>query len=327
MDNTIESIKNHIISSCGFSKEMRSYLLDDELSEFEMIEIILGAPIPLTQKRALLESMNTLESEKDSETSRCILEIDKALEALKLKDGELFTLTECWYDDDFLDEHEAFAEPFFSFKALLNYINKMIEEETEDLEEGEEYTCWPKATKWVVNDDGTATEVYSYIFIGNEICYFWRISENLRNGFDGYRSSIDLNLMIPFQVGDIVTLDCLPFAPVKRAVIIEITHNYDCCGVRILYRQKREINGNEEWAEGALKHGHGWNSYYPLLSPLYRLSSFIGELQSEERLMTEVQKYVSQDPENGRILEKFIWKSKPDDSDLSEYLRRNQQDE
>ena len=193
--------------------------------------------------------------------------------------------------------------------------------------EGEEYTCWTEVTKWVANDDGTATRVYTYTFIGNEVCYFWRVSENLRNSFKGYVNSIELNLSIPFQVGDIVTLDCLPFAPVKRAVIIEITHNYDCCGVRILYRQQREINGNEEWAEGALKHGHGWNRYYPLLSPLYRLSSFTGELPPEERLMAEIQQYVSQDPENGRILEKFIWKSKPDDSDLSEYLRRNQQDE
>ena len=320
MDNMIESIKNHIISSCGFSEEMESYLLSDELSEFELIEIILGAPIPLTQKRALLESMNTPESEKDSETSKCILEIDKALEALKLKDGELFTLTECWYDYDFLDEHEAFAEPFFSFQALLKYINTILEEETEDLEEGEEYTCWTRTTKWVVNGDGTATEVYSYIFIGNEICYFRRIAENYRKGFYGYRSSIDLNLQIPFQVGDIVTLDCLPFAPVKRTVIIEITHNYDCCGVWILYRQQREINGNEEWAEGALKHGHGWNHYYPLLSPLYRLSSYTGVLPPEERLMAEVQQYIRQNPKNGERLEEFVSKSEPDDNELSSYL-------
>lgn len=318
----MESIKNHIISSCGFSEEMKSYLLGDELSEFELIEIILGAPIPLTQKRALLESMNTPDSKITADISKCILEIDKALDALELKDGELFTLTECWYDYDFLDENKSSGEPFFSFQALLNYISNIVEEETEDLEEGEEYTCWTKATKWVVNGNGTATEVYSYIFIGNEICYFWRISETLRNGFGGYRSSIDLNLLIPFQVGDIVTLDCLPFAPVKRAVINEITHNYDCCGVRILYRQQREINGNEEWAEGALKHGHGWNHYYPLLSPLYRLSRYTGELPPEERLMAEVQQYVSQDPENGRILEEFIHKFKPDDNELSAYLRR-----
>lgn len=156
----MESIKKHIISSCGFSEEMESYLLSDELSEFEMIEIILGAPIPLTQKRALLESMNTLESEKDSETSKCILETDKALDALELKDGELFTLTECWYDYDFLDENKSSGEPFFSFQVLLNYISNIVEEETEDLEEGEEYTCWTEVTKWVANDDGTATLVF-----------------------------------------------------------------------------------------------------------------------------------------------------------------------
>lgn len=318
----MESINKHIISSCGFSKEMESYLLGDELSNFQIIEIIHFAPIPLIQKIALLESMVTPDSKITSDISECILETDKALKALELKDGELFTLTECWYDYDFLDEHEAFAEPFFSFQALLKYINTILNEETEDLEEDEEYTCWTKATKWVANENRTATEVYSYIFIGNEICYFRRIGEDRCDSFFDYWSALDLNLPIPFQVGDIVTLDCLPFAPVKRAVIIEITNNYDCCGVRILYRQKREINGNEEWAEGALKHGHGWNHYYPFLSPLYRLSSYTGELPSEERLMAEVQQYVSQDPENGRILEEFIHKFKPDDNELSAYLRR-----
>ena len=170
----MESIKNHIISSCCFSEEMESYLLSDELSEFELIEIILGAPIPLTQKRALLESMNTLESEKDSETSRCILEINKALEALELKDDELFTLTECWYDYDFLDENKSSGEPFFSFQALLNYISNIVEEETEDLEEGEEYTCWTEVTKWVANDDGTATRVSPAV-----LCVYQFVVDNL----------------------------------------------------------------------------------------------------------------------------------------------------
>lgn len=310
-----------IISSCGFSEEMESYLLGEELADFQMIKIILGAPIPLIQKRALLESMNTPESETDSDISACILETKKALEALDLKNGELFTLTECWYDDDFLDENKSFAEPFFSYQALLRYVNKLVEEETEELEEGEEYTCWTKATKWVANEDGTATEVYSYLFIGNEICYYERMEENRRYSF---LSSLDLNLSIPFKVGDIITLNCLPFAPVKRAVIIDITNNYDCCGVRILYRQKHEINGKDEWAAGALKHGHGWNRYTPKLSPLYRLSSYTGELLPEERLMAEVQQFVRQAPKNREKLDEFVFRSNPDDNELSDYLKREQ---
>lgn len=310
-----------IISSCGFSEEMERHLLGCTLSETCVIDLILGAPIPLTQKRDLIESMYSPDSLKASEISSCILEIDEALKALKLKDGELFTLTECWYDDDSLGEKKSFAGPFLSFQTALNHINKMIEEETEDLEEGEEYTCWTEITKWSewYNE---MEAIYSYTFIGNEICYFRRISENRRNSFDGYVNSIELNLPVPFKVGDLVTLNCLPFAPVKRAVIIEITNDYDCCGVRILYRQKHEINGKDEWAAGALKHGHGWNSYYPALSPLYRLSNFTGELLPEERLMTEVQQFVRQDPENGDKLEGFVHESEPDDNELSAYLRQ-----
>lgn len=310
-----------IISSCGFSEEMKSYLLEDELSDSEIIEIILGAPIPLTQKRNLIESVYTPDSKKASEILSCILEIDEAMKALKLKDYELFTLSERWYDYDFLDENKSFEGPFLSFQAVLNHINKMIEEETEDLEEGEEYTCWTEVIKWS-EWYGEMKAIYSYTFVGNEICYFERIAEKRYERFRGYVSSMDLNLPIPFKVGDIITLNCLPFAPVKRAVIIEITNHYDCCGVRILYRQKNEINGKDEWAAGALKHGHGWNRYYPLLSPLYRLSSFTCELIPEERLMAEVQQYVRQDPENGDKLEEFVDQSEPNDNELSAFLKR-----
>ena len=280
----------------------------------------------MTEKRKLLELLNTPDSEEYDDVSECIGEFDDALAALELKDGEIFTLSECWYDDDILDEKEAFSEPFLSFQAAKEYVKKLIEEETEDMADGEEYVCWTKIIKWIPIGEGKMEDVYTYTFVGNEIHYFRRIVNTPRKRFRCHRSSLDLDLPIPFKPGYIVTLNCLPFRPVKRAVLLEVD-NRDCCGVQMLYPRKNDITGDTVWATGALKHGDGWEGFFPMLSSLYRLSKFEGELSGEERLLKDVQKLVYQNEENGKKLCKFIYRSMPDNAELAAYLEKEFMDD
>ncbi len=308
----------HIIKSCGFSEEMERYLTGIEHNEYRMIDMILGAPIPLTQKRGLVESLYTPNSKNVSEISTCLIEIDEALEALKLKDGDIFSLSECWYDEDILDEKKEFTEPFLSFQAVENYINKMLEEDTENLEEGEDYTCWTEIIKWVHCFNGEMKAVYSYVFVGNEIYYFKRITDYRCDYFLGYVSSF--NLPIPFKPGDIITLDCLPFRPVKHAVLLEVDNN-DCCGVQMLYCRKNEIDGKIMWETGALKHGDGWGCQQAIISSLYRLSTFEGKLPKEEHLIKNVQRYIYENEENGRRLWNYINDVYPNEKEIYEYLK------
>lgn len=308
-----------IISACGFSEEMERYLIGCKHNDYEMIEIILGAPLTLTEKRKLLELLNTQDSEGYDDVAECIREFDDALAALELKDGEIFTLSEYWYDDDILDENRSFAEPFLSFQAAVEYIEKMIEEETEDIDDIDEYVCWTELTKWIPVGEGKMKDVYSYTLVGNEIHYFKRIGNIPRDSYRGYKSSLDLNLPIPFKPGDIVTLNSLPFRPVKQAVLLEVD-NRDCCGVQILYPRKNKITGDIVWETGALKHGDGWEGYFPMLSSLYRLSKYEGELSGEERILKDVQKLIYQNEETGRKLWKYILKTAPDKEKLLKYL-------
>lgn len=314
-----------IISACGFSEEMERYLIGCKHNDYEMIEIILGAPLPLTEKRKLLDLLNTPDSDEYADVSDCIREFDDALAALELKNGEIFTLSEYWYDDDILDENRSFAEPFLSFQAAAEYIKKLIEEETEDIDDIDEYVCWTELTKWIPVCDGKMKEVYSYTFVGNEIYYFKRLGETRRDRFEGYKSGLDLNLPIPFKPGDIVTLNCLPFRPVKHAVLLEV-ENRDCCGVQMLYRLKEEKNGKSSLETGALKHGHGWERFFPMLSSLYRLSKYEGEVSDEECILKDVQKLIYQNEENGRKLWEFFYKSAPDDEELIKYLEKEYKD-
>ena len=109
-----------IISACGFSEEMERYLIDYKPNEYIMLDIILNAPLPLTEKRKLLEMLNMPDSEAYDIVSECIGEFDDALAALELKDGEIFTLSECWYDDDILDEKRLFRSRSCLFRRLRN---------------------------------------------------------------------------------------------------------------------------------------------------------------------------------------------------------------
>ena len=168
-------------------------------------------------------------------------------------------------------------------------------------------------------------DFYSYTFVGNEIHYFKRIGNLPRDSFRGYKSSLDLDLPIPFKPGDIVTLNSLPFRPVKQAVLLEVD-NRDCCGVQILYPRKNKITGNTVWETGALKHGDGWEGYFPMLSSLYRLSKYEGELSDEECILKDVQKLIYQNEENGRKLWEFFYKSAPDDEELIKYLEKEYKD-
>ena len=52
--------------------------------------IILGAPLPLTEKRKLLELLNTPDSDGYADVSKCIREFDDALAALELKNSEIY---------------------------------------------------------------------------------------------------------------------------------------------------------------------------------------------------------------------------------------------
>ena len=51
----------------------------------------------------------------------------------------------------------------------------MIEEETKDIDDIDEYICRTEITKWIPAGKGKMKDVYTYTFVGNEIHYFKRI--------------------------------------------------------------------------------------------------------------------------------------------------------
>ena len=73
---------NTIITACFESEEMKEYLTEhcEDLSHFQLVQIIKGAPIPLSEKADLMRSVD----------GGCYREMKDALDALDLREDQFF---------------------------------------------------------------------------------------------------------------------------------------------------------------------------------------------------------------------------------------------
>ena len=314
------------------SREMREHLMKKKIRRYQVMELMLGAPVSLETKaeycqklmcrddpfHAALDEITGYLSGSDYETETKIemlkwhfeqsftahyLSIQNALNELELKSGEIFLLREAWYDEDFLEDNESRSSlPLLSLDAALRYIRGEMREESWN----EDTECWTKLEKWGPGENGEMEHLYTYYLIRDEIILYDRVVRDSNEHWlwhtdycDYAASHYDLNLPIPFQPGDIVEVNCLPFAPVKHVLLLEV--GSDCCGVSALFRRE-----DGKWDTGALKHGHCWHSYRPMLSPLYRIKSHNKEaLFRDESPLWKVQAYIAGDAEKG----KSIWEA------------------
>lgn len=259
------------------SEEMREYLKKEPmLHDGTILELIVGAPVPLSEKVKWAWG----EFRKDAEM---------ALAELTLRPGEILTLTDAWYDEDIRDEKLSFNAPFLSWEKVMEHIRGEIAEYGDDW-----YDCqWYVLEKWVPTEAGEMERCYTYWIIGDQVMYYRGKDDENR------MDHVDPNLPVPFHVGDILTIDCRPFAPVKHALLIERGDNMDCCCLHGLCRDEK----TGLWRTGAVKHWSLFGNYLdPLYTAIYRLSRFDGELPPEEQLLLEVQRAINGDEEKGRKL-------------------------
>ena len=106
--------------------------------------------------------------------------------------------------------------------------------------------------------------------INGKIMYFClgekysKIDCNKGNDFELYS---EINIITPFKTGDILTVDCNPFQPLTRVLILNNFADYDCCSPQVLY-----IGENGALAVGAVKHSHIFtNGNSSGFSPLYNV--------------------------------------------------------
>ena len=228
------------------SAEMREHLKKNPPSRSALLEIILGSPVSLQQKAEVMKSLSEKEdflhdilwnmkygdishdpsfschwiTEHSAKKSFC--DITAALNELNLKSGEILLMKEAWYDEDLKDENMAGGTPFLSLDAALHYLRNQIQTEEWD----EESLCWTVLEKWIPLSDGTFANPYTYYLINDKPVYFEKNRQYpddcswLPESYKYSSSSKEMDLSTPFHIGDIITLDCRPFAPVKHALLL-----------------------------------------------------------------------------------------------------------
>lgn len=265
------------------SSELHAYLMEhtERLKLRDYVSIIAGAPISLKRKQGLLHSLEVMPDLKQQDMDYiklCCECVNLTVRYLTMKSGIIFLVQLMGYDEN--NKSEVIDGPYIAAsladlkRATCNYY---------DEEPGTEWqTLYWRIELYVVKqDENKKTEFlspeYTYIMDKNgEIPYFiherrslnylkGRLGSMVENQF--YSACPNLNLPVPYQPGDVLFIDCRPYAPGAFYCILKEVGD-DCCGIQCEYVDEK---GNLE--TGALKHGdyffnHG--KVYQYLSPLYR---------------------------------------------------------
>lgn len=202
---------------------MREHLEAHQLTARQLVDLVLGAPVALSAKAVFFEKavvhMGDEEPELREELDTHHDEIAAALGELEhVGPNELLYRKSMWDEQPELYEwHEAGIAPYSSLEnALVDLRHEMDEEEWD-----EDTGCWNVIEKWRRGDDGTWENPYLFHFIRDEAVFFekmkynacehwWEASSRTYGG-----GVYGLFVSTPFAAGDIVTLDCRPFSPLK----------------------------------------------------------------------------------------------------------------
>lgn len=307
------------------SKEMAKHLVSLPQNKRMLASLILGSPYPLEQKLLeidrLAQKQDYLRDVVDELMSRdrggkelCFIstvsfkymadEISRALDALNLKPGETMILGERWSSDDsnIFGRNMGYAgfAPFQTIEAVQAYVKDDIEDD-----EDEDILYWYELEKWVPWNGGIMELEYSFTMIKDQLVSFTHYQPNFRDQApnewkrvsDRYSSSMRLSLPVPYKPGDIVKIDCLPFASPRYVCLFDFWGLGDG-EIATLYRDEDGL-----WKEGSFNSNSSID-YVDGLSLFYRLQKVesFDEVPCDGGFLFKVQEFVDGSNFNGEIL-------------------------
>lgn len=280
-------LKNRILDLIE-SPELHAYLMEhaERLKLKDYVSIIAGAPISLGRKQELLHDMkrsSCLKKQEMDYVSLCCACMDRAVQFLTSETGTIFLIQLMGYDDkhksDIMDGPYIMTSLANTKNAVKNYYREDMDEDAD----AEWKTLYWRVELYTASqdvnngEDGFLSAEYTYILDKDgEVQYYiheWNSSNHL-NGSLGrmvedqfFSVSPDLNLPVPYHPGDVLFIDCRPYAPGAFYCRLKEVGD-DCCGIQCEYV---DAEGNME--TGALKHGDYFFNHREVeqyLSPLYR---------------------------------------------------------
>lgn len=305
-----EELKNSAIKELIKDKEYAEYLCGLNLCDEYIIDIICAAPVSLYKKAEMLKGLASYQGKADKQSSYMTYynEIQKALDALKLKDNEVFLVSGFTREIGETTQFEAF--PSRDIKKVFSYIEG-------DGYDKENCDFWYVVSKWkkATEEDKTdyfnndMVDDYVYFFVYDEMCYFCNHTKFFKKSREEQRiiekfgvvAGEDLNLPTLYKEGDILEVPATPFQPKTRVLVLNTTDQVDCCFPCCMYLGENGFN------IGALKHSHIYKHYTDEnISPLYHAKKFNGKLKGEEEAFEIVGNYIKGSREKGNEVFNYI---------------------
>ncbi len=290
--------KSDIINTYIESKEMRDYLLNNisELSDRQLADIICGGRKPLSKKCENLKHLAELAN--DECINEAYTEAADAIADLRLNSGEVFLVTEKGYASDISAERIYGSAPAISLKQVSATVKEDMDDCTD--EENQNRTDWYELEKYIPDtlDNLKWKSVYT-IAPSNEIWFYHNVQEKALHHH--FNSGSDLYLPIPFEIGDILTIDCRPFRPIKHAVLIEKGNS--CCSVTCAW-----ISDEDFVRTGSLMHNNLFDERPWQMSALYRIEKYNEQLSPAEKPLLNISECIKGNIAKGQNLWEFLSK-------------------
>ncbi len=196
-----------------------------------------------------LQQCATREVAEDIETRLSYLNM--AMEDLHDAPDCIYIWNGYYYDEDDAVDGLRVIEgaPCLNISAVYESIQQLIDEEYSDSEEaykGETSYLWFRVRRWHKDSQGgegvsfkpsrwtfTIIQNGEVAYIDYDRNYRKELPDRFHACMQAFSRSTDLCLNIPFRPGDIVSIDCRPFADPIYAVLIIVKEG--CCGVSAVY--------------------------------------------------------------------------------------------
>ena len=265
------------------SPELHVYLMEhaERLKLRDYVSIIAGAPVGLKRKQGLLYKLRATSDIKQQDMDYlklCCECMDQAVRYLTMESEKIFLIQLMGYNDD--NKSDIMDGPYImtSFEDMKKAVQEYYWNDPDSIWES---LYWRVelyfSGKNEIKKNEFLSPEYTYIMDKNgEIQYF--IQETLSSNYlkgslgriaEGQFHSVcpDLNLPVPYQPGDVLVIDCRPYAPGAFYCRLKEVGD-DCCGIQCEY-----VTSEGEIETGALKHGDYFFNHrkvYQYLSPLYK---------------------------------------------------------
>lgn len=289
---TVKDVINEVIES----ETLKKYFTENikALNRWQITDLIAGARIPMERKMEIAKELAKSEPPKEFDGDYTYGDLYQdakfALDELKLKEGELFILVGWSYEDNAQRQFEC--APFFSIDKAINYIK------TEYAELDENDNVYFRLEKWIPDHNGDMTMTCDYIVSNKGNIWFCDHSGIPHLTFFNSRFH---NVPVPFNVGDIISLDMRPFMPLMEGIIIRNTGGFDSVSTHCMFIQCDGMLNTSSLKTA----NHMTMNVDDAVSPIYRAE----KLETCDTRLKEIQNLLDGSSELGDALWDFCFET------------------